>query len=197
MTIQHYKAQATALTDNNTASRPTPTPPKTNCSIELRLSTHHPPSMPKRRWQVNGRTCSDLRKTPSWMHRRWPCIAPSGIRIGPRQTPEKSSEEQSHISKHDAPNRGATSRRRHRADPTESRLSPGDNNQVQTSEGSVEMTSTTPPRRGVTPTGAIAAGPARAVQDFHPIIAHLHTSKELGSTVQEATHRRHRNTSPL
>jgi hypothetical protein len=77
---------------------------------------------------VDGRTCSEARKTPSWKHRRWAYIAPPEINIGPRRPPEESNEGPSRVSNHDAPNRGTTSRKPPSCRPnTESRLSPGDN----------------------------------------------------------------------
>lgn len=129
---------------------------------------------------MDGRTRSNPRETSSWTHRRWAYIAPP--RIKKRIAAGTGGEQQGsiHVSKHHAPNGGTTSRTPPSCrSNSESRLSPRDKHQLQKSEGNDEHALATPPRRGMTTTGATAAGPAKAEQDFHPRVAHLHTSRDL------------------
>jgi hypothetical protein len=93
------------------------------------------------------------------------------------------------------PTEGRRRGRRHRVDPAPDQGFRPETTPAPSERGGWRHTSATPPRRGMTPTGAIAASPAKPGKIFICIAAHLHTSKVRGSTVLEASHRRHRNTS--
>lgn len=85
---------------------------------------------------------------------------------GQRRTPEESDEEPAM-----SPNTMLSAEerrrgRRHCADPTESRLSPRRPPPLQASEGHAEHASTTPPRRGMTSTDAIAASRRKSCKIF-------------------------------
>ena len=145
-----------------------------------------------------GGTQSDPRKAPSWRHLRRSYIAPWKIDHVPWRAPgERNEGPPDCVSRHDAPNRGTTSRTSSSCRScTESRLSSGDNYQHQASERDVDA-----PRRclqGGERHPRVPSPPARQKPGriFICIAAHLHTSKVWGSTVLVASHHRHRSTSP-
>lgn len=149
-------------------------------------------------WQVYGGTRSDRRKAHSWNHQRWPYIAMRKIDRGQRRTSQERNEGPPNcVSRHDAPNRGTTSRTPPSCRScTQSRLLPGNNYQHQANEEDSDI-----PRRRLQGGERHPRVPSPSARQklgriFIRIAAHLHTSKVWGSTVLVASHGHHRCTSP-
>jgi hypothetical protein len=140
----------------------------------LPLSTHHALLMPKRRWQVNGRTWSVPRKTSSWtlrQRRTWRLCRSNLESNKHRRYTSRSLQIMSSNAMLSIEWRRQG--RRHRVG---SFLNLGFHPKTSTKptweRGSVPTHTAMPPRRGTTPTGAVATGTDRRRTRLSSVLPH-------------------------